>query len=266
MLFEKYKNLVLILAVFFGFSNFFQLQYTLWMNGWNLSSAGVFIICFVLLFQKKTNNPIIPTQVLHRVFWCGILVIAACLLLNLDYSIVFPLFLSLAMPNKYPPSLFFMLCTSYPFSWYFSSDLQPLLQKSTATVSSFLLNCGGTSNTAIENSLHIGKNILFITSACSGLETIWVFVIFSSLLAYIWNYNAFSFFLLSLCGVFIAGAINILRVTIIGFSISIVGFEQASNFIHDISGYVLFIPSYYIFFRIALIIRRNRFHRFCFMI
>ena len=261
-----FKTLVLISSASFGFSNFFQLQYNLWMNGWNLSSAAVFIIFLVLLFQKKQDNLIIPVRILLRVFLCGILAIAACLLLHLDNSIVFPLFLYLAMPNLYPPALFLMLCTSYPFSWYFSSDLQPLLQKITTILSSFLLHCFGTSNVVVENSLHIGKNILFITSACSGLETIWVFVIFSSILAYIWSYSAFSFFLLSLCGAFIASAINILRVAIIGFSISIVGFEQASNFVHDISGYVLFIPSYYIFFRIALIIQRNRFHGFGFMI
>ncbi len=107
------------------------------------------------------------------------------------------------------------------------------------------------------NIIRIGNEMLTVAEACSGLRSLMSFIMLSLLFAYLAKISYWKKGLMVLSSVPIAISGNIVRLIFTSFIAYIYGSRVASGFIHDASGYVMFVLAFVVFFWLSRILERS---------
>jgi len=91
---------------------------------------------------------------------------------------------------------------------------------------------------------------LQVVEACSGLRSLVTLMALSAALAYMSNLSVFKKIILFLCAIPIAIVGNVIRLTATGILAENFGAQMAQGFIHEFSGWVVFIVGFFFLFLI----------------
>jgi exosortase len=98
------------------------------------------------------------------------------------------------------------------------------------------------------NIIRVGDSYLEVAEACSGLRSLLSFIMLSLLFAYLANIVQWKKVTMVLSSIPIAIAGNIVRILFTTVIAYIYGTRVATGFIHDASGYVMFVVAFCVFF------------------
>ena len=164
-------------------------------------------------------------------------------------SIVFLVFgLSIFLKFLFPLFfLFFMI--PVPTTLYGMVSLPMQLFSTKLTV--FLMQFTPLPVTAAGNIIHIGNQALTVAEACSGLRSLMSFIMLSLLFAYLAKISFWKKGIMVGLSIPVAIAGNIVRLILTSFIAYLYGSKVAAGFIHDASGYVMFVVAFVVFFWLA---------------
>ena len=108
------------------------------------------------------------------------------------------------------------------------------------------------------NIIRIGNEFLTVAEACSGLRSLLTFVMISFLFAYISNISRWKRGLLVALSIPVAICGNILRLLFTSFVAYIYGSKIATGFIHDASGYVMFVLAFGVFLWLSKVLEGEK--------
>jgi exosortase len=108
--------------------------------------------------------------------------------------------------------------------------------------------------TADGNIIRIGEATLEVAEACSGLRSLMSFIMLSMLFAYLAKVSFVKRAVMVAASIPLAICGNIVRVVFTAFVAYFYGSKIASGFIHDVSGYVMFVAAFLVFMWLARVL------------
>ena len=108
------------------------------------------------------------------------------------------------------------------------------------------------------NIIRVGTAMLEVAEACSGLRSLMSFVMISILFAHLTNVRRLKKAVIVAVSVPIAVVGNILRIIFTTFVAYIYGSKIAAGFIHDVSGYVMFVAAFIFFMWLSRFLEGSR--------
>jgi exosortase len=108
--------------------------------------------------------------------------------------------------------------------------------------------------TADGNIIRIGEATLEVAEACSGLRSLMSFIMLSMLFAYLAKVSFVKRAVMVASSIPLAICGNIIRVVFTAFVAFFYGSKVASGFIHDVSGYVMFVAAFLVFMWLARVL------------
>jgi exosortase len=110
------------------------------------------------------------------------------------------------------------------------------------------------------NIIRIGGEMLMVAEACSGIRSLMSFIMLSFLFAYIARSSWWKKTALVLLSIPLAICGNIVRLIFTTFVAYVYGSKIASGFIHDASGYIMFVAAFGVFLWLARVIEEKEDH------
>lgn len=101
------------------------------------------------------------------------------------------------------------------------------------------------------NVINVGGEMLTVAEACSGLRSLMSFVMLSLLFAYLAKISWAKRVLMVVLSIPVAICGNVLRLMFTTLIAFVYGSEIASGFLHDVSGYIMFVLAFLVFFWLA---------------
>jgi len=147
------------------------------------------------------------------------------------------------------PLLFLFFMIPVPVTVYGIVALP--LQLLTTKVSVFVLQFSPLPIWAEGNIIHVGREMLEVAEACSGLRSLISFIMIASLFAYLARVKMWQKLSIVAASIPVAVVGNVVRIIFTSFIAYIYGSKVASGFIHDVSGYIMFILAFIIFMGIS---------------
>lgn len=147
------------------------------------------------------------------------------------------------------PLLFLFFMIPVPASVYGAVALP--MQLLATKVSVFFLEMTPLPVSADGNIIRVGDEMLTVAEACSGLRSLMSFIIISLLFAYLAPIRFWKKSLMVFLSVPVAIVGNVMRIIVLTFCAYLYGGKVAVDAIHDVSGYVMFVLAFCVFFWIA---------------
>ncbi|MFC1809290.1 exosortase/archaeosortase family protein [Candidatus Omnitrophota bacterium] len=104
------------------------------------------------------------------------------------------------------------------------------------------------------NVIRVGNAMLEVAEACSGLRSLMSFIMLSLLFAYLARTSFVKRSIMVVSSIPLAICGNIIRLIFTAFVAYVYGSQIASGFIHDVSGYVMFVAAFLVFMWLAKVL------------
>ncbi len=255
---NKNQFLIFGLLIFLTYIPSLLWMWERWFARDSYYSHGILIplVSAYLIWQQRDVLKSIPPKASAwglRLFYVGI----ACHLLSAVFRVYFTSGFSLiivalglvlhflgtaALRVLLFPVLFLVFMVPLPLVAVVNISFQ--LKMFAATIASFLLNSVRIANTQ-EGSLIVMSNAqVVVDDLCSGLRSLIALMALGSLFAYWLKGRFYKKVILFLSAIPIAVITNVVRIFMLSFVTEIWGSQYAAGFVHDASGFVVFIVAY----------------------
>lgn len=189
------------------------------------TKTGIFIILFGMLVHVAGN----VGSELFLMRFSMIITLSGIII----YYFGFKMFWQVLVPVAY-------LILMIPIPAILWNKLAFPLQLFSANISSHTINFLGIPVFREGNILHLANTSLEVVDACSGLRSLTSLIALTGAFAFVSPLRAISKWILFLCAIPIAVAVNVIRLTITGAMAAWISPETAHGFLHDMSGIIIF--------------------------
>ncbi|MBI4846012.1 MAG: exosortase/archaeosortase family protein [Candidatus Omnitrophica bacterium] len=192
----------------------------------NSLDAGIICICMGIFMHLVA-------------IWINVLFISAASLIVTLIGLILYFFGKEMLRRVLFPICYFVFMIPLPL--FLIANIVVKMKLFAAQMATVVLNKIGIAAIREGSIIHMTRSYLAIESPCSGLRSLISLMAFGAAFAYLTRHNMAKKWVLFLSALPIALLANVLRIVLLGWVSEIYGMEAAQGWIHDFSGYLLFV-------------------------